>query len=537
MSHRTSFLEGCIPWPRDVAESYRARGFWRGESLGQLLERLALTHGGRTALIDGQHSVSYRVLDARATRLARGFSRSGIAPSDLVVVQLPNWAAWYEVCFALWKLGAVAVLANPAHRAHEVGSFCEQTRAKAYVIPDTFERFDFRELASSVKSTTQLQHVFVAGEPGNHTALDAVRRLGETDFALPDVDARQVALMQLSGGSTGVPKLIPRTHDDYLYSVRQSVAVCGWDSTVVAAMALPCSHNFPLSSPGALGALMSGGTALLLPSPTPGVALPLIERHRATTAALVPALAGLWLRAPNATLLTRLRAIQVGGAKLDRETARLLHERTSGGLQQVFGMAEGLVNYTRSGDPLELILTTQGRPMSPADELAVVDDQDRPVAPGSVGHLLARGPYTIRGYYRATEHNAHAFTDDGFYRTGDKVRQLPSGHLVVEGRAKDQINRGGEKIAAQEVELLLRQTGLVTDVALVAFHDAFLGEKSCAFVCGDRAATSLEQLRTALKALGVAAYKLPDRVIWLPELPRTPIGKVNKVALRSEHLT
>lgn len=525
-------LEGFVPWPADVADGYRRCGYWSGETLGATLSRLASVYGPRRALVDARGEVSYAQLEARAERLALGFHRLGLAADDVVVVQLPNSVLWYEVCFALWKLGAIPVLANPSHRAFEITSFCSQTHAKAYVVPDTFERFDYRDLATSVRQTAGVEHVFVAGSPGPHTSLDRARELGGTLAVLPAIDASRVALLQLSGGSTGAPKLIPRTHDDYLYSVRQSVAVCAWDSGVTAAIALPCSHNFPLSSPGALGALLAGGSALLLASPTPSAALPLIERYAATTVALVPALARLWLDASPRDGLRNL-AVQVGGAKLDPSLASALYERTAGKLQQVFGMAEGLVNYTRADDDVEHVLTTQGRPMSSADEIRIVDDEDQPVSAGRVGHLLTRGPYTIRGYYAAAAHNEVSFTRDGYYRTGDLVRQLSSGHLVVEGRAKDQINRAGEKIAAEEIELLLRRTGLVTDAALVAIPDAFLGEKSCAFVCGADSSLSLESVRAALRELGVAAYKIPDRLVWLPELPRTSIGKVNKVALRA----
>lgn len=536
MNSASGFLPGCVPWPNAIADEYRRLGLWAGESLGSLLTRLARVHGSRPALHDASTSLSYEQLEQRAHQLALGFGRAGLRADDRVVVQLPNIVAWYEVCFALWKLGAIPVLANLAHRTHELTSFCSQTEAKAYVIADTFERFDYRHLAASVRTAANVEHVFVCGNAGAYTALDGVRALGSEPGHLLPVAASNVALMQLSGGSTGVPKLIPRTHDDYLYSVRQSVAVCGWDSAVVAAVALPCSHNFPLSSPGALGALLAGGSVVLLPNPTPSVAFPMVKRHRVTTVALVPALAQLWLAASGADGLRGL-GIQVGGAKLDTALAVKLRESTGGKLQQVFGMAEGLVNYTRDEDNLELVLTTQGRPMSPADEVRVVNDADVPVGDGEVGHLQARGPYTIRGYYRAEGHNAISFTRDGFYRTGDMVRQLASGHLIVEGRAKDQINRSGEKIAAQEVELLLCKTGLVTDAALVAMPDAFLGEKSCAFVCGNDPSVSLERLRAAMREFGVATYKLPDRVIWLPELPRTPIGKVNKLELRKQHLS
>src|SRR5690606_32527412 len=192
--------------------------------------------------------------------------------------------------------------------------------------------------------------------------------------------------------------------------------------------ALPAAHNFPMSSPGFLGVLHAGGTVVLAPDPSPKSALALIETERVTITAVVPPIALLWLDAVEHGTqrdrdLSSLRVLQVGGAKFAPEAARRVRPVLGCTLQQVFGMAEGLVNYTRLDDPEDIATTTQGRPLSPADEIRIVDDADRPVPDGEVGHLLTRGPYTIRGYYRADEHNAAAFTADGFYRTGDLVRR------------------------------------------------------------------------------------------------------------------
>ncbi len=202
-------------------------------------------------------------------------------------------------------------------------------------------------------------------------------------------------------------------------------------------------------------------------------------------------------------------------------------------------MAEGLVNYTRLDDPLHRVATTQGRPISLDDEILIVDDEDCPVAPGEIGHLLTRGPYTIRGYYRAEAHNARAFTPEGHYRTGDLVRLTADGYLVVEGRAKDQINRGGEKVPAEEVEQLLMTHPHVMDVALVAMPDRHLGEKSCAFVIRRDSALRAADLTRFVREAGVAAFKVPDRVEFVDNFPKTPVGKIDKKVLRQRtgHLT
>lgn len=276
---------------------------------------------------------------------------------------------------------------------------------------------------------------------------------------------------------------------------------------------------------------------MLCPQPSPEVAFPLIDRERVTLTGLVPPLALLWTQAATTTAygLSSLDVLLVGGAKFSEEAARRVGPAFGCTLQQVFGMAEGLVNYTRLDDPVEVIVTTQGRPISPDDEILVVDDEDREVAPGETGHLLTRGPYTIRGYWRAPEHNARSFTEDGFYRTGDVVRVTASGHIVVEGRAKDQINRGGEKIAAEEVENHILAHPSVHDANVVAEPDPYLGERIRAYVIlrPGAAPPKPADIKRFVRERGLAAYKVPDRVEFVDVFPQTGVGKISKKDLRT----
>ncbi|MFC4065301.1 (2,3-dihydroxybenzoyl)adenylate synthase [Actinoplanes subglobosus] len=520
-------------WPDDVADRYRASGHWTGATLFALLEARAADAGDRVAVIDGDREITYGSLTTRASRLAAGLYTLGVRPADRVVVQLPNTIAFYEVIFALFRLGAVPVFALPAHRSSEIGYFIEHTSAVAFVTTDVHEGFDHRTLADVAGDA----EVIVAGDPGTHLALDA---LDGDPAALPDGPAPgDLAFLQLSGGSTGLPKLIPRTHDDYLYSVRESAGICGLTAASVYLVALPIGHNFTMSSPGILGVIHAGGRIVLAPRPDPATVLPLIEKHGVTITAVVPPLAHLWLDAVAGSAakpdLSSLEVLQVGGAKLSDTVAERVRPILGCRLQQVFGMAEGLVNYTRLDDPDDVVLHTQGRPISPDDEILIVDDEDRPVSDDTVGHLLTRGPYTIRGYWNAEEHNKLAFTADGFYRTGDLVRRRPDGYLVVEGRAKDQINRGGEKIAAEEVENHLLTHPAVHDVAVVGVPDPYLGERTCAYVVARAGATApkLSEIRAYLQGRGLAAFKIPDRVRVLDAFPVTGVGKVSRRELRA----
>jgi 2,3-dihydroxybenzoate-AMP ligase len=506
-------LEGCVEWPGELAQRYRAEGYWADRTLDQLLGDAVERYPDRVALVGAEgERWTYAELDAWVGRVATGL-RGLIAPRQRVVVQVPNIPEFVVLFFALVRIGALPVLALPAHRESEIVPLCEVSEAVAYFIADD-DSYDYRELARTVcKAVPAVQHVIVV----NDSLPEA------TPVALPRPDPSDVALFLLSGGTTGTPKLIPRTHNDYLYNARASAEVSGFDDETVYLVVLPAAHNFALASPGLLGAFAAGGTVVLAPDPSPDTAFALIERERVTVTAVVPPVALLWMDAAEFSDddISSLRLLQVGGAKFSAEPASRVRETLGCSLQQVFGMAEGLLNFTRLDDPDELIATTQGRPLCPADEIRVLDN----------GELLTRGPYTLRGYYRAPEHNARSFTEDGFYRSGDVVRELPSGHLIVEGRVKDQINRGGEKVPAEELENHLLAHPAVHDAAVVGMADEVMGERTCAFVIARGQAPTLREVTAFLRERGVAAYKLPDRVEVVESFPLTKVGKVSKTEL------
>jgi 2,3-dihydroxybenzoate-AMP ligase len=545
-------LDGVTPFPAEVAERYRREGYWRGDTLGDLLRRWAAQHGDRTALVDGERRLSYADLDTLADRLAYRLLQRGLGRGDRVVLHLSNVPEFVVVAFALFRIGALPVFALPDHREHELDHFVRFAEAVGYVIPTSYRGFDEQALARKLRDAhPSLAHVLVVGDD----VADDLTPLGallddpvDADEARAAVDAHRpdpgdVALFLLSGGTTGLPKFIPRTHDDYAYNVRASAELCGFDPDTVYLVALPIAHNFPWGCPGLLGALHAGGRAVLTGNPNPDAAFPLIEAEGVTATALVPALAIRWMDAvadadadgDGGHDLSSLRLLQVGGARLNPEAARRVAPTLGCTLQQVFGMAEGLLNYTRLDDPEEVLVETQGRPLSPADEVRIVDDDDRPVPAGEPGRLLTRGPYTIRGYYHAPEENAESFTPDGFYRTGDVVRWHPSGNLSVEGRVKDFINRGGEKISAEEVENHVLAHPAVANVAAVAMPDREMNERTCAYVVlHPGAVLTLNGLAEFLRDRGLARFKVPDRLELVDELPLTNVGKVSKRTLRED---
>ncbi|WP_280234824.1 (2,3-dihydroxybenzoyl)adenylate synthase [Nocardia cyriacigeorgica] len=532
--------DGYVPFSDADAEQYRAAGYWSGRSLGDLLRDTARTHPARTALI-GDRTFTYAELDAEADRMAHGLLALGLTPGDRVVVQLPNVAEFLTVLFGVLRAGIIPVLTLPAHRRAEIEHLAALSGAVAYVITAQAGDFDYRELAGTVRANVpSLRHVLVLGDPGEFTALDSIPAQGDMRAAsgatLPEVDPADIALMLVSGGTTGLPKLIARTHDDYVYNATASAQVCELTADDVYLATLPAAHNFPLACPGILGTVGVGGTVAFVSDPSPENAFAIIENHRVTVTAVVPPLAQLWCAAVEweEADLSSLRLLQVGGAKLAEVNAREVEPALGVKLQQVFGMAEGLLNYTRLDDSDELICTTQGRPLSDADIVRVVDAEGNEVAPGVEGELLTKGPYTIRGYYRAPEHNARAFTPDGFYRSGDLVRRLPSGHLMVSGRIKDVINRGGENISCDELEEHLLAHPAVRHAAAVGLPDPSLGEKVCAVLVVSGEMPTLVEIKTFLTDRGLATYKLPDVLRQAESLPITAVGKIDKKALQAE---
>jgi 2,3-dihydroxybenzoate-AMP ligase len=548
--------EHTVPWPAADAARYAAAGYWAGIPLGTLLRSVSDRRPAALAVADPVAGVrlSHGELAARADAAAGRLLRLGLAPGDRMIVQLPNGWEFPVLLLACLRAGIVPVMALPAHRRAELSYLAAHAEASAIAVPGRLRDFDHQALARDLGPTVRAAtngpwHVLVAGDlvaedcvrlrdicaPGADPAADRAR----LDRLIPG--SRDVAVFLLSGGTTGLPKLIARTHDDYAYNARASAAVAGVSDRARYLVALPAGHNFPLACPGILGTLLAGGAVVMLPSPEPRRAFATVEAEGVTHTAVVPAVAGRWLEhaaadGAGAAQLASLRVLQVGGARIADELAARIEPALGCRLQQVFGMAEGLLNYTRLDDPDPVITATQGRPLSPADEVRIVDELDRDVPPGSSGSLLTRGPYTPRGYYRAAEHNARSFTADGWYRSGDICRQTPDGNLIVEGRDKDMINRGGEKISAEEVENLVYRLPGVSQVAAVAMPDPVLGERVCLYVVPvpGAAAPALAEIRRSMAAADIAGFKLPEHLVLAAELPLTKVGKIDKKALRAD---
>lgn len=539
-------LPGVTPFPPEFAARYRARGYWADRPLIAHFLDAFDQFAGRVAVIDDTGSYTYAELADASQRVALNLLDLGLQPGDRVVLQLPNTRFFASLYVGLQRIGVIPIMALPSHRYRELRQFVGLSGAVAAAAPATAGETDFAELHRRVSAEHPALRLSIlqggaGGAPGRfgleelHERRPARHSPADLARIAAGIDPCDPAVFQLSGGTTGIPKLIPRTHNDYAFNSRLAVSVCGVRAGDVLLDALPIAHNLPLACPGLQGFLLTGATVYLSRSTRGPDVFAVIDRHRVTHIHVVPALLIQWINHPAAGDfdLGSVRVVQSGGQRLQPET-RVRAERVFRNVtvQENFGMAEGLLMFVRLDDPPEVRLETVGRPICPDDEVRLVDEDGADVPDGEIGELWARGPYTLRGYYTAPEHNQRSFSPDGFYRSGDLMWRHPSGNYVVAGRTKDLINRGGEKISAEEVENLILGHPAVLNVACVPVPDPVLGERMCACVLlrpGRR--LTLPELTEFLLAEEMAKHKLPEQLATLDALPLSPVGKVAKKRL------
>ncbi|MEO1818237.1 AMP-binding protein [Pseudomonas sp.] len=531
---------GFVPFPDDYAQRYRSQGYWQDKTLAQTFSEVCERYAERIAVCDANTELSYRALDESASRLALNLLDTGLQPGEIVVLQLGNVLEFVQVYLALQKIGVRPILALHTHRYRELCQFVALSGATATITADRAKDCDFIDIVNRVEADTDsIQLKIVLGDApegfvslGELISAEPRRPSSELDAIQASIDPSEPALFLLSGGTTGIPKMIPRTHNDYVCNSTLATRYTGIDENSVLLDVLPIAHNLPLACPGLQGFMLKGAKVVIHNSTRAEEVFPLIERFGVTHIHVVPALLIMWMNDANVGNynLDSVRVIQSGGQRLQPET-RSLTEKVLRNctVQENFGMAEGLLMFVRLDDPLEVRRESVGRPVCEADEVLLLGEDDQPVPDGVPGELCCRGPYTLRGYFNAPEHNERAFTPEGFYRSGDMMRRLPSGNYVVEGRKKDLINRGGEKISAEEIENLILAHPAVQNVACVAMPDPILGEKMCACVVLKRnQSLHLAELVAYLQGEEIARFKLPERLEILDSFPLSTFGKVSK---------
>lgn len=535
-----------VDYPDDRAERYRHSGAWTDRPIADRLQDSVNRYGDRTGVVTDAASLTYADMGRRTDQIAAALLDLGLRPGDPVLFQVTNRIETVLAWYGCLKAGAVPVATLAAHRGHEIGHISRAVGAVAHVVESGLS-YDLVAFArQQAEGHPTLRTILTIGAPAaadTHAVeslgvdIDVASARARVEQVQAGIDPLDVCTFQLSGGTTGVPKVIPRRHVEYWDNARLYAERLRWTEDTRVAHLIPLIHNAGITC--ALHAAHSVGATLVLATPDAESAFRLLARERATDVLIGHGHFQAVTSPAFDEARPHLRNVILSGAKPNPD----LFARADGGDEQwagqLFGMSEGLFTVTPMDAPEVARATTVGTPVAEDDEVRILEPgAETELADGDVGELSCRGPYTIPGYFDAPDHNSTAFTSDGFYRTGDLARiALIDGvrYLSIEGRIKDLINRGGEKINAEEVELLLVKHPSIANAAVVAMPDPRLGEKTCAYlVAVDGNPVSMPDIQAHLDGLGVAKFKWPERLEWVSALPQTNVGKIDKKQLRAD---
>jgi 2,3-dihydroxybenzoate-AMP ligase len=516
-----------------------------GLTLGGVLDRFADVFPKKEAVVDDKGRLTGGEVRDRANRLAVGLMRLGIGKGDCVLLQLPNWSEYVIAYFAMQKIGAIPVVLISGYRQLEVSHLGQLTEAKAWIVPDVYRKLDYLSIIDEVKhQNPQLKHVISvraqkAGMPFT-ASLESLmeRRLSSSDLALLDEgrpEPTDVAHVLPSGGTTGLPKGIPRTHNDYISNVE--FLHKGWEMHTgdIALTVVPVGHNLALLN--VVGSVLFGFKLVLADSTRPSDICSLIQAEKVTYMPTVPSLVRRIIELPDLGNydLGSLKKISAGGEPSTPDLIREVYKKLGCTYINEFGMSEGLLCRTSLRDDVETICNTVGKPCCPYEDVRILDGKGNPLPPNRDGELAAKGPGIFAGYLKNPEENKKSFTSDGFFRTGDQARIDEHGYLKITGRIKDIIIRGGENISPRQVEDLLCAHPGIADAAVIGMPDKEVGERVCAYV---RLAAGVkltpEEIKSFMEAKGASKLLIPERFEFVDTVPMTAAGKHDKKALRKD---
>jgi rifamycin polyketide synthase module 1/2/3 len=486
-------------------------------SIGDLVRRQAAAHGARPLFVEEQRAVTFAEYDARTEAAARGLVSLGLEPGERVATYLGNSVALLEAYTAIAKAGAVTVFCNAQLTAREVAYIFADSEARV-VVTDAAHRATVESVLGQCPSVRRVIAVdeWPAG-PG------ATR--------LPHVGPHDLAWVGYTSGTTGLPKGAELTHHNVTWVAAVMVDALRLTEADVVLCSLPMFHSYAVNS-CYLQPIMAGAVQVVLPRFTVPAVLGAIERHRVTAYPAVPTMLTFLAHAPERAhaRADSLRLVQSAGAVLKEQVYRDFEAAFGAPIHDGWGSTETSSFATVTPVGATRVPGSCGLPL-PGCAVRIVDPEGRDVAPGERGEMLIRGPNVTAGYLNKPEQTAAALAG-GWYHTGDVATFDDHGYVYVVDRLKDLIISGGYNIAPKEIEDVILAHPAVLDVAVVGVADAARGEVPKAFVVCKGEACLEEEALLAHCRRELAAYKLPRAIAFVPELPKTASGKVQRYVLR-----
>jgi 2,3-dihydroxybenzoate-AMP ligase len=502
----------------------------------------------KLAVVDDTTKVTWKGLKEKTNRLAVQLKRLGVGYGEFFVLQLLNVVEFFYMYFALNRIGAIPVMCLPRHRRLEIDHEIALHEAKGICIPSAGGKFDYVAMVEEIRQNHAYLKIFLTTEGqaahGWHSVEELLKGAAEMDYAADYLDQfkpdpNDICTELLSGGTTGVPKGIPRTHNDYICGWDYVGRVTGYTVDSVGLIAIPAAHNAAMENvSGPL--IFRGATIVLSGSSKPENHFRLVEKYRITHTLIIPVQIMYWMEDYHELSkkydLSSLKVVAAGGQKVRPELVEWCIEELGVDFVNTFGMAEGPQLSNRWDSPKEVKMYTVGRPiiLDPEVQIRLVDDNDKEVKRGQVGEMIMKGPLTFKGYFRADEENKKTFDEQGFMHSGDLMSIREDGSYVVEGRKKDTILRGGENVYPERIEDRLKQLPKVANCAAIGMPDPRLGERLCAIVQPIKGEeTNSEEIIDFLNKEGIAIFELPERVEIVGGWPLTAVNKIDKRRLRA----
>jgi 2,3-dihydroxybenzoate-AMP ligase len=539
------FLRGFTPYKTEDAEKYNRLRWWTGLTFGDLIDKAADIYPDKAGFIDGRSRLTFSEARKKVNRLAISFMDLGIKALERVLVQLPNWNEFIFAYFALQKIGAIPVLLIDRYRQYEINYLIRLTEATHWVVARKYKNTDYLPIVDDVlKENPQIKHVCLVREknPEKFLSLEKLIENAElTERSLAKLAERRPDPMQVghlgpTGGTSGLPKVVPRTHNDYLCRAEYAARAWELNSSDVLLIAAPIGHDLPFSI-GLCSILFVYGKAVMLDSPAPEDLCRIIEMEKVTAIPFVPALAtrlAMFEGLENYDL-SSLEKMYVGGGAAVPGVVKAVNKKLGCVYLNAYGGTEGMNAHTRLHYDFETVLRTVGKPTCPYDTYKVVDDNGKELPANRSGHLLVKGPGVFTGYFNAPEENKEAFDEDGFFKTGDLAMFDDAGNIILTGRLREIIKRGGESISTMEIERLIIAHPHVDAVAVVAMPDPELGERACAYIQPKAGARlSFDEIISFLKSKGASVLQLPERIEFIDAMPLTKAKKLDKRALEED---
>lgn len=540
------FLEGFTPYKKSDAERYNKFRWWAGLTFGDLLDRAADIHPEKEAFVDGKTRLTYGEARERTNRLALGLMDLGIQPQERVLVQLPNWNEFVFAYFALQKIGAITVLLIDRYRQFEIDRLIGLTGATSWIVASRYKNTDYLPIIRDVlKENRKVKNVITVRGEGIQKPFKSLERMIEkarlternlTRLAERRPDPMQVAHMGPTGGTTGAPKIVPRTHN----SLINGIEYCSksWEQSIedINLLAGPIGHDLTFSK-GFMGTVITMGKVVFLDSTGNKEICETIEREKITSIIWVPTLAQRLLQYEDLHKydLSSLKKMHSAGGASHPDLVKEVIDRLKMKFYNGYGGTEGMTTITRPRDDLAVICSTVGRPTCPGDTYKVMDKDGKELPVGSEGELVLKGPGVFTGYYNNPEENKKVFTKEGFFKTGDLARINEKGYITITGRIKEMINRGGESISATEIERLIARHPQVAAVAVIPMPDPLMGERVCAYIQPKAGARlTFEGVLSFLRGQKASVLQLPERIEFIDAMPYTGVQKTDKRALQED---